>query len=118
MTKLLRTSGWGLALISLPLAAWGKEAAAKPDVITQMVPFLVMIGIFYFLLIRPQATKAKKHQDFLKTLKRGDRVLTNSGIFGTVEGLNDNFVTLEVSNGVKIRLLRSYVAQSIQEVSP
>ena len=117
MSHILKFSLSAVALFGLPMAAWG-QAAAKPSVMLQMVPFLFMIGIFYFLLIRPQANRAKKHTDFLQTLKKGDRVLTNSGIFGTVEGLNDKFVTLEIANGVKIRLLRSYVAQSIQEVSP
>jgi len=107
---------FSLGLISTPVVAFAQDAA-KPGVLLQMVPFLFMIGIFYFLLIRPQANRAKKHDEFLKTLKRGDRVLTNGGMFGTVEGLNDKFVTLEIANGVKIRMLRSYVAQSIQEVS-
>lgn len=101
---------------SWPMAALAQQGA-QPSVFLQMVPFLFMIGIFYFLLIRPQAQRAKKHSEFLKSLKRGDRVLTNGGMFGTVEGLNEKFVTLEIANGVRVRLLRSYVAQSIQEVS-
>jgi preprotein translocase subunit YajC len=88
----------------------------KPSFLMQMVPIIAFVGIFFFFVIRPNAKKQKQHQDFLSQLKRGDEVLTSSGIFGTIEGLTDKFVTLEVAQGVRIRVLRSSVAMSSKEV--
>ena len=79
------------------------------------MPFLVMFFIFYILLIRPQVKKQKNHQDFLQKLKKGDQVLTSSGIFGTIEGLTDKYVKLEVADKVCVRVLKSHISQSIKE---
>ncbi|MBI5489864.1 MAG: preprotein translocase subunit YajC [Deltaproteobacteria bacterium] len=70
----------------------------------------VMFGIFYFLLIRPQQKKAKEHQDLLRALKKGDRVVTNGGIFGTITGIDDRIAVIEISEKVRIKVLRSQVA--------
>ncbi len=88
----------------------------KPSFLMQMVPILAFVGIFFFFVIRPNAKKQKLQQEFITQLKRGDEVLTSSGIFGTIEGLTDKFVTLEVAPDVKIRVLRSSVAMSSKEV--
>lgn len=95
--------------------AWAQQATDGPSMVMQLMPFLIMFFIFYFLVMRPQVKKQKTHQDFITKLKRGDRVLTNSGIFGTIEGLTDKYVTLEVAQGVKIRVLKTYVAQPVKE---
>jgi len=75
-----------------------------------MILILPMILIFYFLIIRPQQKQQKRHRDLVGGLKKGDKVITNAGIFGTVTGLVDNAVTLEVSKNVHIKVLKSYVA--------
>jgi len=105
---------WLWATLLIPHMVFAK-AAAEPNLLIQMAPFLVMFAIFYFLVIRPQTAKQKKHQAFVSALKKGDRVLTNSGIFGTVDGMNEKYIILEIANGVKIRLLKSFVAQPISE---
>lgn len=95
--------------------AWAQEAAqtaTKPSMIESLMPFAFVLVIFYFLLIRPQQKRAKTHQDFLSGLKRGDSVLTSGGILGTIEGLTDQFVTLEVADGVRIRVLKAQVAST------
>ncbi|RME15886.1 MAG: preprotein translocase subunit YajC [Bdellovibrio sp.] len=74
------------------------------------MPFVFIIIIFYFLLIRPQQRRARQHSEFLQKLKRGDSVLTSSGILGTIEGITDKFVTLEIADGVRIRILKSQIA--------
>jgi preprotein translocase subunit YajC len=89
---------------------------AKPSFLMQMVPIIAFVLIFFFLVIRPNAKKQKIQQEFMAQLKRGDEVLTSSGIFGTIEGLTEKFVTLEVAQGVRIRVLRSSVAMSSKEV--
>ena len=76
------------------------------------IPLLIILGIFYFLILRPQQKKAKLHQSFLTSLKKGDMVITNAGIIGTVKLLGDKIVTLEIDNQVSIKILRSQIAES------
>jgi preprotein translocase subunit YajC len=75
-----------------------------------IIMMVAMFAIFYFLLIRPQQKKAKQHQEMLKALKKGDRVVTNGGLMGTVSGTADKFLTIEVAEKVRVRVLRSHVA--------
>ncbi|NUN06727.1 MAG: preprotein translocase subunit YajC [Bdellovibrio sp.] len=76
------------------------------------VPFIFIFVIFYFLIIRPQSKRQKEHQKFLSEVKRGDEIVTSSGILGRVEGITDQFVTLEIADGVKVKMLRSQIATS------
>jgi preprotein translocase subunit YajC len=92
------------------------SGAEKPSFLMQMVPMMAILGVFFFFIIRPKAKQQKMQQEFTAQLKRGDEVLTSSGIFGTIEGLTEKFVTLEVAQGVRIRVLRSTVAMSSKEV--
>lgn len=94
--------------------AYAQAAAptAQPSFVEMFMPFIFIFVIFYFLIIRPQAKKQKEQAKFLSEIKRGDEVVTASGIFGTVDGLTDTAVTLEIASGVKIKMLRSQVAGS------
>ena len=74
-----------------------------------MFMILAMFGIMYFLVIRPQAKKAKEHQKMLSELKKGDEVATQGGIIGKITGMKDNEVTLQLQEGVRVRVLRSSV---------
>lgn len=87
----------------------------KPGFFIQIMPFVVMFLIFYLLVIRPQVKKQTNHQNFLQKLKKGDRVLTSGGIFGTIEGLTDKYVKLEVADKVSIRVLKTHISQSVKE---
>lgn len=74
-----------------------------------MLP-VALIGVFYFLMIRPQQQKAKKHQEMLKALKRGDRVVTSGGIVGSVARVvNENEIILSVSQEVELTVLRGSI---------
>lgn len=74
------------------------------------LPILVMFGIFYFILIRPQVKKQKEHQALLQKLGKGDEVITRGGMIGKITGVGDNGVlVLEVQEKVRIRVPRSYV---------
>lgn len=86
---------------------------AQPNMIEMFFPFAVVLVVMYFFMIRPQSKKMKEHDAFLKDLKRGDQVITSSGILGTVDGMNDHFVTLEIANGVKIKVLKKQIASSL-----
>ena len=96
--------------------AFAQSSGEKPNLLLQMFPFIALFFIFYFFIIRPQSKKQKVHQEFLAQLKRGDEVLTSGGIFGTIEGLTERFITLEVAQGVRIRVLRTSVTLSSKEV--
>ncbi len=82
----------------------------------QMLPLLLIIPIFYLFLIRPQQKKQKEHAKMLTELKRGDKVVTNSGIIGTIWGINekDNFIVLKVGEETKIEFLRSAIAGKME----
>ncbi len=101
----------------LAVSAYAQNSGAeKPSFLMQMVPMMAILGVFFFFIIRPKAKQQKAQQEFTAQLKRGDEVLTSGGIFGTIEGLTEKFVTLEVAQGVRIRVLRSTVAMSSKEV--
>src|SRR5438270_13331169 len=71
---------------------------------------IMMIAVFYFILIRPQQKKQKEQDSWLKSLKKGDDVVTSGGLIGRISGLTDNTVTLEVQEKVRIKVLRSSVS--------
>ena len=83
------------------------------------VPLIAMVVIFYFLLIRPQQKKAKKHQEMLDALKRDDMVVTTGGVHGKITGLTDTIATLEIASNVKIKVSRANIAgMSVAHVKP
>ncbi|MFN2425088.1 MAG: preprotein translocase subunit YajC [Candidatus Binatia bacterium] len=89
-------------------------AQTAPDAIIQMIPLVMILAVFYFLLIRPQQQKAKEHEDFVKALKRGELVVTSSGLFGRIVELKDHEVTLEIAPNVKVRYERSKIAGAVK----
>lgn len=105
--------------LNFAFAQTAEVAAAAPQAAPpswmQFVPFAVIIVVFYFFLIRPQAKKQKETQSFLSSLKVSDLVITNSGILGRITNLADAVVTLEVANGVQIKFLRTQIMGS-QEI--
>ena len=87
----------------------------------QFLPIIAIFGVFYFLLIRPNQKRQKALQELTANLKNGDRVVTNSGIHGTIVGLKDEYIVLRVPpDQIKLELLRSTVAsvQTGTEIQP
>ncbi len=82
-----------------------------------MFVILATFAIFYFILIRPQQKKQKQLQKTIETIKKGDRVMTTGGIFGTVAGIKDNVLVLKIADDVKIELLKTAVASVIAKNS-
>ena len=76
----------------------------------QLVPMLLIFAVLYFVLYMPQRKRMKQHQDLLTKLKHGDRIVTASGIYGTITGLTDRVVTLEIDDDVRIKVSRTQVA--------
>ena len=90
----------------LPLAL--ANAAANPFV--QFVPILIIFGIFYFLLIMPMRKRQKALQQMISDLKKGDRVVTNGGIFGEITAIDGAVVHLKVADNVRLRVSKSAIA--------
>ncbi len=86
------------------------QAVSAPNFLEQMFPWILIIGVFYFILIRPQAKQRREHIKFLSEIKRGDEVITMSGFLGKIEGLTDKFITLEIASGVKVKILKNQIA--------
>jgi len=78
--------------------------------LNQFLPLVLMFAIFYFLLIRPQQKKAKEHKALLESIKKGDSVVTASGIFGKIMAVEDGIVSLEVATGVVIKIGKEHIA--------
>lgn len=85
-------------------------AGAPGGGLTAFLPLIIIFVIFYFLLIRPQQKKAKDHRKFLENLKIGDDVLTAGGLTGTITGLTDQIVTLEIADKVRVKVSRAHIA--------
>jgi len=89
--------------------AAGDGALGGASGIASFVPLILIFVVFYFLLIRPQQRKAKEHQQFLGSLKKGERVVTNGGIHGRITGLTDTIVTMEIAENIKIKVNRGSI---------
>lgn len=93
----------------------GGAAGGGQSAITSLVPLVIMFGIFYFLLIRPQQKKAKEHKALLEALKKGDNVITAGGMHGKITAVDDAVVTIEVANNVNIKFNKGHVAAVIDK---
>lgn len=82
------------------------------------LPLLLMVGIFYFLLIRPQQKKQKAHKAMLDSLQRGDVVVTTGGIQGKITGLTETVATMEIADKVRVKVQRGYIAGVISKGEP
>ena len=82
---------------------------AGPSPFGMLLPILGMLVIFYFLMIRPQQKRQKELQKMLAAIKKGDRVLTASGLYGIVAGIKDDVVVLKIAEDVKVEMLKSAV---------
>jgi preprotein translocase subunit YajC len=100
--------------------AWAQGAGGGAlDGLGGLLPLVLIFVVFYFLLIRPQQKKAKNHREVLATLRRGDRVVTNGGLIGTITRVpNDNELIIEVAEGVKVRVMRGMIAESMSKSDP
>ena len=84
-------------------------AAAKPNPIATFAPFILIFLIFYFLMIKPQKKKIQEEATMMSALGKGDEVFTKSGLLGTITGMTEKIITLEVAEGVKLKMLRSQI---------
>ena len=80
------------------------------DALTSFLPLIFIFVVFYFLLIRPQSKKAKEHKQMVEALAKGDEVVTNGGLLGRISKIGDNFIEVELSEGMTVKVQRQAVA--------
>ncbi|MDQ6974544.1 MAG: preprotein translocase subunit YajC [Mariprofundaceae bacterium] len=97
------------ASLLVSTSAWAADGAPSNG-FTQLVPLIIIMVIFYFLLIRPQQKRAKEHRSMVESLSKGDKVITNGGIYGTVMDVKEGFLKVEIAEGVRIKIQREAVA--------
>ena len=87
-----------------------QAAAEQPSIFSLALPLLIVFGIYYAIVILPTRKTQKKVQDMIDSLKVGDKVITNSGIYGTIAGLREDRIQLRVSENVKLEMARNSVS--------
>ena len=95
---------------SIAYAQSGGDASSQSPFF-QFIPLILILVVFWFLIIRPQQKKQKEHARMVGSLKKGDSVVTNGGIFGTITKVGEDRITLEVSSKVNIQIERQQVAR-------
>lgn len=87
-------------------SAWAQAQGAQQTGATGWLLIVLMFVVFYFMLIRPQTKRAKQHREMVSTLNEGDEIVTAGGVLGRITAINEQFVSLEVADGVRIKVQR------------
>ena len=105
-----------LAIVLLSVQPlWAASAApGQRGGLMTFAPLIAIVGIFYFLLIRPQQKQAKEHARMVNELKRGDRILTQGGLYGTVHAVKGKVIEVKISEETKVLIAKSFVTQVVQ----
>ncbi|MDZ7722448.1 MAG: preprotein translocase subunit YajC [candidate division KSB1 bacterium] len=103
------------AILNIIAAAGSTQSGEGGSALGMFLPLIIIFLIMWLLIFRPQAKKQKKHQQMLQAVKKGDKILTAGGIYGTVNGFkeNESIIILKVDDGCKVDLLKSSIAQNI-----
>lgn len=94
--------------------AYAADAGGAPSVLMQFAPIILILIVFYFLIMRPQQAKIKKHQQMISELKKGDKVITNAGIAGKITKVNEQFFTIEIAPSVEVEFERNAISGKVQ----
>lgn len=95
-----------------PAFAQGLGGGGSGDLVLQLVPFLLIFVIMYFLIIRPQQRRVKEHQELVKNVRRGDTIVTTGGIVGKVtKATDDPEIEVEIADGVRVKLVRTMISE-------
>ena len=99
--------------------AYAQDLGGAMGGLGPLLPLILIFVVFYFLLIRPQQKKQKAHREMLTSLRRGDRIVTNGGIIGKIVKVpGDTELILEVAEGVRVRVMRSMIADMMSKTQP
>lgn len=92
-------------------SAWANASSAPQGMgLANIVMLLVFFAIFYFILIRPQIKQNKQHKELVASLSKGDEIVTSGGLLGKIKEVGDDFVMIEIANGVEVRQQRQAVS--------
>lgn len=106
-------------LISPAYAQAAGQGGGMDSFIQGILPLVLIFAVFYFLLIRPQQKRMKEHKAMLEAVRRGDKVVTNGGIIGTVvKVVNDEELSVEIADGVKVRVQRNMLSSVLAKTEP
>lgn len=105
-----------MILLTLAMAGSGSGQAQGGGGIAMLLPFLLVFAVIYFLMLRPQIKRQKEMSKMLGALKKGDRVLTTGGIYGTIVGIKEkeDTLVLKIDSEVKVELQRSAIVKIVQ----
>ncbi len=106
------------ALLAAPTAMAQEAPAAGGGLMQSLIMFVPLILIFYFLLIRPQSQRQKKHRAMIDAVKKGDTVVTAGGLVGKVTKVAETEVTVEIADGVRVRALKAMLADVRDKSAP
>jgi preprotein translocase subunit YajC len=97
-------------LIHIFILLFQQTDGGVTSLFSSLLPFLLIILVFYFLILRPQQKRTKDRAKLLEAVKKGDKVITSSGIYGTIEGLEDKTVLVKISDNTKVKMDRSAIS--------
>ncbi len=98
--------------------AYAQASGGGGDFLISLFPIILMFGIVYFLIIRPQSQRVKRHREMVEALRRGDTVVTSGGIMGKVTKVSDNEATVEIAEGVRVRVVKSTISDVTSKTEP
>jgi len=101
-------------LMAAPQASGADGTASGGDLLRTFIPFILIIAIVYFLMIRPQNKKRKETEKMIAAIKKGDRVVTIGGLHGTIQTVKESTVIIKVDDNVKLEFLRSAISNVVQ----
>ena len=93
----------------------GAAAAQQPSLLLSSRPWIFLIALFYFMMLRPKQKEEKRRQQLLNELKKGDKVITTTGIVGKVNKVGEQYVTLELAPGVPVEFHRQAIAAKLED---
>lgn len=99
----------------IAMASPSQGGSSEGSLISTLVMFAMIIGIFYFLILRPQQKRQKERERMLTAVKKGDKIITSGGIHGTVSGIDEKTVLVQIADNVKVKIDRSGVASVLRE---
>ena len=99
-------------MFTIPALAQTASPGGAADIISTMVPLVLIMAVFWFLLIRPQQKRAKEHAELVSNVRRGDNIVTSGGMIGKISKvIDDNEVMVELAEGVKIKMIKSAISE-------
>lgn len=104
-----------ITFILFSSTAFAEEPSGSATVMSQLIMMAVFLGIFYVMIIKPQSKRAKEHQDLMSAIAEGDEVVTTAGMLGKIKKISNNFIVLEVNQGIEVNMKKSAIANVLSK---